>query len=408
MPQQKRRNPWLAGIGNLLYAPLGHVYAGQAWRGVLMCAAIMSITLVALCAVSRAVGRAGLLLTALVLIAAPLCLVADAALVARRQGSDYHLQWYNRWYVYLLTAVMAWGATQAIVYVLRAYIVQAYYIPSGAMMPSLLIDDRFVLDKLAYRWHPPARFDVVVFRAPKKLSPGDEKEFVKRVIGLPGDVIQVFPDAVMVDGRRAVQLLDEYAHDPSCNFLGAVPHGLAVERDQLPKLLGNLVLSVNGEPRVVVTPTGKAQYRDGELWVDGQRITYVVGPGRYHTDHNPARFGAEPGVQGTVYYLGQAKDQPALIVLKGKQLSLRGGYVSVNGRPLKEPYIKETPRYELPAYKLSANQYFVLGDNRNDSNDSHAWGPLARDRISGVALTIYWSGNAETGIRWERIGRPLR
>jgi len=114
-----------------------------------------------------------------------------------------------------------------------------------------------------------------------------------------------------------------------------------------------------------------------------------------------ASFGAAPGVQGSVYYLPQS-DQPALIVLKGKRLTLRPGWVSVNGRPLKEPFTRQTPRYEMPSYRIPAGNYFVMGDNRNDSNDSHAWGPLARDRIFGVAHMIYWSPQQE------RIGRPLQ
>ena len=64
-----------------------------------------------------------------------------------------------------------------------------------------------------------------------------------------------------------------------------------------------------------------------------------------------------------------------------------------NGHPLKEPYIRQSPRYELPAYQVPKGYYFVLGDNRNDSNDSHAWGPVDEHRIIGKAMLIFWPLN---------------
>jgi signal peptidase I len=80
-------------------------------------------------------------------------------------------------------------------------------------------------------------------------------------------------------------------------------------------------------------------------------------------------------------------------VLKGRQLTLRPGYVSENGHPLPEPYIRQTPRYEMPAFQVPAGYYFVMGDNRNDSNDSHAWGPVDAHRIIGKAMVIFWPLN---------------
>jgi signal peptidase I len=283
-------------------------------------------------------------------------------------------------------------------------VVQAYYIPSGAMIPTLVIEDRILVDKLTYRWQDPARSDVVVFRAPPQASP-EEKVFVKRIIGRPGETVAVVPDTLLVDGKPAVQISDD-AGSAESNFLHSLQHGLRwPNREQSPQVLDNALL-VNGEPRVVVTPSGRAELRDGQLWIGARRSTSVGDPRemRVVTDLRP--LGAAPGVQGTVYRLKHSDDeesgQPALIVLKGKRLTLRPGWVGVNGRPLKEPYVRRSPRYEMPPYRLPAGEYFVLGDNRNDSNDSHAWGPLARDRIFGVTRMIYWSPQAE------RIGRTLQ
>jgi signal peptidase I len=277
--------------------------------------------------------------------------------------------------------------------IIRPFVVQAFYIPSGSMMNTLLIEDRILVNKFIYHFRDPKTHDIVVFHAPKVgitnvLVSADEKDFIKRVIGQPGDTVQVYPDAVLVDGKRGVQLINDDALRGSPNFMNREQHGLAVDKDRDPQVQGN-VMKMNGDARVVVTPSGQADLKDGSLWVNGERMTYVGGTEGYRTDNDLARFGAEPGVQGLVYYQGQSSF-PALIVLKGQRLSLRGGFVSRNGEPMKEPYIRQTPRYEMPEYKVPPGYYFVMGDNRNDSNDSHAWGPLEKDRIIGRAMLIFW------------------
>jgi signal peptidase I len=280
--------------------------------------------------------------------------------------------------------------------IIRPFVVQAFYIPSGSMMNTLLIEDRILVNKFLFHFRDPKRGDIVVFHAPKvgitqvPVS-ADEKDFIKRVIGEPGDVVQVFPDAVTVNGKRAVQLINDESRSSSSNFLHGEERGLAVDKDRSPQVQGN-VLFFNGEARVAVTPTGQAEIRDGSLWVDGQRLAYLGGPEGYRTDNDLARFGAEPGVQGVIYYQGQS-ERPVLIVIKGNRLDVQPGYVSVNGHPLKEPYIRQSPRYAMPEYKVPAGLYFVMGDNRNDSNDSHAWGPLHQERIIGKAMLIFWPLN---------------
>ncbi len=78
-----------------------------------------------------------------------------------------------------------------------------------------------------------------------------------------------------------------------------------------------------------------------------------------------------------------------VIGLPGDTVEVSGGVVSVNGTPLTEPYIKEMPRYTLTE-KVPANKLFVLGDNRNQSDDSHSWGFVDMDWVVGKALFIYW------------------
>src|SRR5262245_27340014 len=100
------RSPFLAGLLNVLFPPLGHIYAGRAWRGTCLFIAFGVISTAVVYVAARPVGLACLLVSGLLLVAGIIAMVADAALAAQRQGSDFRLKRYNRWYVYLVTLVL--------------------------------------------------------------------------------------------------------------------------------------------------------------------------------------------------------------------------------------------------------------------------------------------------------------
>ncbi len=87
---------------------------------------------------------------------------------------------------------------------LRAFIVQTFFIPSGSMEPTLQIGDRILVNKLSYHLHGVDRGDIVVFsRPPTENCGGPEvNDLVKRVIGLPGDVVSLSGGYVYIDGKR--------------------------------------------------------------------------------------------------------------------------------------------------------------------------------------------------------------
>lgn len=94
-------------------------------------------------------------------------------------------------------------------------------------------------------------------------------------------------------------------------------------------------------------------------------------------------------------YRGEGQEDyiKRIIGLPGDQVVVENGVVSVNGHPLTEPYIAEFPRYS-GSWSVPADSYFVLGDNRNNSSDSHQWGYVEKADVIGKAVFVYFPFNA--------------
>ena len=89
-------------------------------------------------------------------------------------------------------------------FIVRPFIVQAFYIPSESMVPTLVPRDRILVNKFVYHLSPVRRGDIVVFQPPDNATSGhDAKDFIKRVVGLPGDSVEVRKyDGVYINDHR--------------------------------------------------------------------------------------------------------------------------------------------------------------------------------------------------------------
>jgi signal peptidase I len=203
------------------------------------------------------------------------------------------------------------------VLLLRSFLVEPFRIPSGSMMPTLLVGDFILVNKYAYGIRlpvlntkiieigAPRRGDVVVFRYPKDPS----VDYIKRVVGVPGDRIGYYDKTLHINGEAIAQ----------------VPDGVYV---------------------------GK-----------GSGVS-MSGAGMRRED------------------LGDVQHQ---ILVMPRTPGLEGEYV-----------IKE-------------NEYFVMGDNRDNSNDSRYWGPVPEQNLVGKAFRIWMNwDSANGGIEWDRIGRKIQ
>ena len=90
-----------------------------------------------------------------------------------------------------------------------------------------------------------------------------------------------------------------------------------------------------------------------------------------------------------------------VIGLSGDQVKISNGQVMVNGQAITEPYIAAAPRYDSE-WSVPESSLFVLGDNRNNSSDSHNWGPVPMENVVGKALFVYWPPT-----EWGLIQDPL-
>jgi signal peptidase I len=101
------------------------------------------------------------------------------------------------------------GGAILIAVVVRTFLLQTFWIPSPSMSPTLVENDRVLVNKLAYKFHDVNRGDVVVFERPPTEPPSEIKDLIKRVVGLPGERVSIMDGKVSIDGRP----LDEpYTH----------------------------------------------------------------------------------------------------------------------------------------------------------------------------------------------------
>ena len=110
-----------------------------------------------------------------------------------------------------------------------------------------------------------------------------------------------------------------------------------------------------------------------------------------------------------------------IVATPGDQVQIRGHDVYVNGTRLVEPYVKPGPppfahgnptycgyAYGCEVTRVPADSYFVMGDNRDNSQDSRYWGFVKRGKIKGKALLIYWSWDSDRHwLRWWRLGKYI-
>lgn len=155
--------------------------------------------------------------------------------------------------------------------------------------------------------------------------------------------------------------------------------------------LALLIRAFVAEPRFIPSDSMWPTLQVGDRLVV-EKLSYY-----FHPPHRGDVVVFDPPLQLQVQ--GYTKDQAfikRIIGEPGQTIQIREGKVYLDNQPITETYTAEPAQYQWGPQVVPEGQYFVMGDNRNNSNDSHIWGFLPKDNIIGRAFWRFWP--------WERLG----
>jgi signal peptidase I len=281
------------------------------------------------------------------------------------------------------------GAAVLIALALRAVVIEAFKIPSSSMYPTLEIGDHIFVNKFIYGVHipwtdiklfqfrKPRRGEVIVFAQPCQ----PERDYIKRVVALEGQTIEVRCNVVYVDGQP-------------------VPNKL-VEED-----------CVYDDYDEDGTNYHNPTHRPGWFPMPCSRYEETVEGLVYSTYHDHERPRRDRGLAAGERIGDDSKDFPDKFTppvgptcandREGKESAVqKAGTVVERGSS-----IATTPCAPHQHYVVPEGHVFVMGDNRANSNDSRVWGAVPIQNIKGKALFLWLSYRTLdwSGIRWTRIG----
>lgn len=194
------RKPLIAGVLSTAAPGLGHIYCGQLVKGLVLFFASFAFAPIIVAIAHNAASTAmlaALMASLVVMLAIIVFAIVDAALTARRIGPDYQIKEYNRGVIYLLFIVVSVSYPASWANTIRDHVLHPFKIPSQSMAPSILPGDRIFLNKAVFKTRPPHRGDVIIFP-----NPDDRRiYFMKRIVGLPGETIEIINSVIHIDGR---------------------------------------------------------------------------------------------------------------------------------------------------------------------------------------------------------------
>jgi len=199
-----KRRPWLALVLSLIMPGMGHIYSGRFLKGLVFL--FLCFTPITFLQAGRMLEllELGMIGITALLTAAPiihLVAIVDSYYVAKHTKPDYDLKDYNRWYVYIILVLINTASSLDTTLSLRANYVEAFRVPSASNYPTIIPNDRFLTNKLAYKSRDPKRGDLIVF-----INPENRRiNYIKRVVAIAGDTVEVKDGQLHVNNKKLQQ-----------------------------------------------------------------------------------------------------------------------------------------------------------------------------------------------------------
>ncbi|MFK7847116.1 MAG: signal peptidase I [Rhodothermales bacterium] len=313
------------------------------------------------------------------------------------------------WAIALLLAFVA-------ALLIRALLFEAFRIPSESMEETLLVGDFVLVSKLHYGARLPVtvglpftnlylenvglptlrmpafssvkRNDVIVFNVPTESAPIDRKtHYIKRVIGLPGDTLSII-DKVPYIGSEALEMKPKMKQ----MWLAKIADGATFPMQRLKDLgVYQIVMPQRRGDPISFEATAERAAEVAE-WTEIDKVESMIRNSSLRTRIFPydSNFGFDN--YGPLY-IPKAGDTIQLNPVNwDRYKAIINQYEGHKGREL-DDNTYQIDGEAVTSYMFEQNYYFAMGDNRDSSLDSRAWGFVPEDHLVGKALFVYFSWN---------------
>ncbi|PLX97669.1 MAG: signal peptidase I [Desulfuromonas sp.] len=216
-PENKPRKWWLASLLSIIKPGLGQIYNGQGRKAVIFF--LLPLLQIPLIYVLLEKGSITLLLAGLAIFVVGIYLIAliDAIVISRKHRFNYQLKRYNSLPVYLILLVALIAGNGLLSFGIKSNLMEAFSIPSGNNIPTIMVGDLILTDKRA-KARTPDNGDMIIFDWP--VDP--EKKFIQRVVAGPGDLVEIRDKVLLVNNEP---MSEDYAvhNDPEMHSTLELP-----------------------------------------------------------------------------------------------------------------------------------------------------------------------------------------
>lgn len=240
MQNKNKRWPWVAVTLSVIMTGLGHIYCGRIVKGLVL--AFISCILIPFIfgafSVSHSTTRITVIIAALLASSVIwLFAIIDSGYTAKRTTESYILKDYNRWYVYLILILMGTGGSSQIAFNVRTIFLEAFRVPVASNYPTMIPNDRFLANKIAYKNSDPQKGDLVVFT-----NPQDRRQnYIKRVVAVAGETVEIRNGEIYVNDQKLPR------HKLPQSTLDNIR--ITIKRDKIEPLEGDVFEETNGDAK---------------------------------------------------------------------------------------------------------------------------------------------------------------